>query len=108
MTEFWLAASVVILARVWFTRFGARKGMAWSGASPHVVQHSWMGLISQGGVSLGLVLVVQENFEAVGSGVLALAMAVILGNILAGPILLARALSAPEPEEAELEPVETG
>lgn len=108
VTEFWLAASVVILARVWFTRFGARKGMAWSGASPHVVQHSWMGLISQGGVSLGLVLVVQENFEAVGSGVLALAMAVILGNILAGPILLARALSAPEPEEAELEPVETG
>jgi Kef-type K+ transport system membrane component KefB len=102
VTEFWLAASVVILARAWFTRLGARKGMSWSGSSEHVVRNAWMGLISQGGVSLGLVLLVEERFEAVGSGVLALAMAVILGNILAGPILLARALSAEEPTpEAE-------
>jgi hypothetical protein len=60
---------------------------------------SWQGLISQGGVSLGLILVVQERFEAVGDDLLALAMAVILGNILAGPVLLARALTAPDPTE---------
>jgi len=99
VTEFWLAASTLILARGFFTRFAARKGMAWAGASAHVTRHSWQGLISQGGVSLGLVLLVQERFEGIGDGVLALAMAVILGNILAGPILLARALSASEPTE---------
>jgi Kef-type K+ transport system membrane component KefB len=99
VTEFWLAASTLILARVWLTRLGARKGMAWTGAEAHVTKHSWQGLISQGGVSLGLVLVVQERFESIGDGVLALAMAVILGNILAGPILLARALEIPEPTE---------
>ncbi len=99
VTDFWLVASVIILTRLWFTRLGAMKGTAWSGAGAHVARYSWMGLISQGGVSLGLVLVVQENFEALGSEVLALAMAVILGNILAGPVLLARALSAEEVEE---------
>jgi hypothetical protein len=65
-----------------------------------VKERAWQGLISQGGVSLGLILVLQEHFEGIGGGVLAIAMAVILGNILAGPILLARALSAPDPEEA--------
>jgi len=101
IADFWLVASVVILARLGFTRLGAMKGMAWSGASPHVTRYSWMGLISQGGVSLGLMLIVQENFPSVGEGVLALAMVVILGNILAGPILLSRALSAEEVEEPE-------
>lgn len=106
LNEFWLAASVVILARLWFTRLGARKGMAWSGASTHVAGHSWKGLISQGGVSLGLVIPLEASFPGIGSGVLAIAMAVILGNILAGPVLLSRALDAEEPAEAE-EPAPT-
>ncbi|MGD8289268.1 MAG: cation:proton antiporter [Gemmatimonadota bacterium] len=96
VTQFWLAASVLILVRAWLTRLGAQKGLTWSGASEHVVRYSWKGLISQGGVSLGLILILQEHFEAIGDDILALAMAVILGNILAGPILLAQALSAEE------------
>ena len=99
VTQFWLAASVLILARVWLTRLAAQKAMKLAGAGPHLTNYSWQGLISQGGVSLGLILVFQERFEAIGVGVLALAMAVILGNILAGPILLARALAVEEPEE---------
>jgi Kef-type K+ transport system membrane component KefB len=99
VTEFWLAASTLILVRAWLTRLGARKGTAWAGADARVRMRSWQGLISQGGVSLGLILVVQERFEAVGDDLLALAMAVILGNILAGPVLLARALTAPDPTE---------
>lgn len=101
VTQFWLAASVLIVARAWLTGFGARRGMAWAGASAHVVRHSWKGLISQGGVSLGLILILQERFEDIGPGVLSLAMAVILGNILAGPILLARALGAEESDEGK-------
>lgn len=99
VTEFWLAASVLILARAWLTRFGARRGMRWAAATPHVTRYSWQGLISQGGVSLGLILVLEERFPVIGADLLALAMAVILGNILAGPILLARALSVEEAEE---------
>ena len=100
--RFWLAAGAVFGARVWLTRWGARKGMAWSGTDAHVQRYGWQGLISQGGVSLGLVLLIAQSFPEIGPNVVALAMAVILGNILGGPILLGRALAAPvENEEAE-------
>jgi hypothetical protein len=49
--------------------------------------------MSQGGVTLGLLLVMQEKFPAIGEGVVALGMAVIIGNILAGPVLLKTALA---------------
>ena len=52
------------------------------------------GLISQGGVSLGLMLMIEDKFPDLGAGVVALAMAMILGNILVGPVLLGQALSA--------------
>jgi len=96
--RFGLAAAVLILARAWLTRLGALWGMRMAAASGHVRAQAWKGLISQGGVSLGLILLIQERFPGVGPPVLALAMGAILGNILAGPILLGRALAAPEPE----------
>jgi formate/nitrite transporter FocA (FNT family) len=37
---------------------------------------------------------IEVRFPELGAGVVALAMAVILGNILGGPILLGRALAA--------------
>jgi hypothetical protein len=49
--------------------------------------------MSQGGVTLGLLLVLQEKFPAMGEGVVALGMAVIIGNILGGPVLLKTALA---------------
>ena len=52
-------------------------------------------------MSLGLVLVINEAFPDIGPGVVALAMAVIIGNILGGPILLGRALADPEAQAAE-------
>ena len=52
--------------------------------------------MSQGGVTLGLLLVLQEAFPEIGEGVVALGMAVIIGNILGGPILLKTALSRAE------------
>ena len=44
-------------------------------------------------VTLGLVLLIQERFPSLGDGILALGMAVIVGNILGGPIILKQALS---------------
>jgi len=64
-----------------------------------VRKRAWQGLISQGGVSLGLVLLVQESFPELGASVVSLAMAVIIGNILGGPVLLGRALAAARAED---------
>jgi formate/nitrite transporter FocA (FNT family) len=47
------------------------------------------------------VLIIQEAFPDLGAGIVALAMAVILGNILGGPILLGRALSVQLEDEGK-------
>jgi Kef-type K+ transport system membrane component KefB len=105
-TGFAAAAALLLVARAWLTRLGAHAGMGMAGTPAHVRTHAWKGFISQGGVSLGLILLIQERFPSIGGPVLALAMAAILGNILAGPILLGRALAAPQqraPEEEDAE-----
>ena len=106
--RFGLAATAFVLARAWLTRLGARAGMRMAGASAHVTTQAWRGLISQGGVTLGLILLVQERVPGISAPLLALGMGVILGNILVGPILLGRALAAPEPEASEAEGSEVG
>lgn len=94
--RFWLAAGIVFAARIWLTRWATRKGMSLAGTSEHIRRYGWQGLISQGGVSLGLILLINESFPEIGPNIVALAMAIILGNILGGPVLLGRALSAPD------------
>jgi Kef-type K+ transport system membrane component KefB len=92
--EFWLAALILFGARLLLTFLGARYGTRWSGAGELVRERTWQGLVSQGGVTLGLVILIEEAFPAVGAGVVALGMAVILGNILGGPVILKQALAA--------------
>jgi len=91
--RFWVAAVLLFSGRVIFTWFGSRIGGRVGDASGDVRTHAWKGLISQGGVSLLLVLSIEEAFPSVGGGVVALAMAIIIVNILGGPILLKQALS---------------
>ena len=50
-------------------------------------------------------LLIEERFPAVGSDIVALGMAVIIGSILGGPILLKRAITMPglpEPGNGEV------
>jgi Kef-type K+ transport system membrane component KefB len=103
VARYGVAALVIFFARGFFTRLATIWGTRWSGASPALQRLTWKGLISQGGVSLGLVLVIGEEFPEIGPGVVALAMAVIIGSILGGPILLGRALADPEASGAPVE-----
>jgi hypothetical protein len=49
-------------------------------------------------------LLLEERFPTVGPDIVTLGMAVIIGNILGGPILLKRAITAPVLSEPEPEP----
>lgn len=97
--RFGVAALIIFSSRAFFTRLATIYGTKWSGAGDAVQRLTWKGLISQGGVSLGLVLLIREKFPELGSGVVALAMAVIIGNILGGPVLLGRALADPAAQD---------
>ncbi len=93
--RFWPAALVFLAARAFLTRLGARWGAGLAGSGADIRNRGWLGLISQGGVSLGLILVLERSLPELGGGIVALAMAVIIGNILVGPVLLGRALTPP-------------
>jgi Kef-type K+ transport system membrane component KefB len=111
LRTFWLAALVLFSVRLLLTWLGARYGTKMSGASELIRSRTWQGLISQGGVTLGLVLLIRERFPTLGDGIVALGMAVIVGNILGGPIILKQALAGAaevgkpgtEPREPEAE-----
>ncbi len=90
---FWVAALILFTARLLLTLWGTNLGARWADAPPEVQSLTWRGLLSQGGVTLGLLLVLSEAFPEIGEGLVALGMAIIIGNILGGPILLKTALT---------------
>jgi Kef-type K+ transport system membrane component KefB len=102
---FWTAAILLFSARLLLTYWGARLGTGWAESSEEIRVKTWKGLMSQGGVTLGLLLVIEDTIPTIGPEILALGMAIIIGNILAGPILLKTALMGVGPEEAKEEAV---
>jgi hypothetical protein len=83
---------VIFGARLVLTVAGSALGTRLAGSDSEVRSKTWKGLVSQGGVSLGLLLILADEFPSLGEDVVALGMAVVIGNILAGPILLKSAL----------------
>jgi hypothetical protein len=86
---------VGVLARPSISGLVSVEGLERADAGVDLRSKTWQGLISQGGVTLG-------------SDIVTLGMAIIIGSMLGGPILLERAITAPAlPElgpEAEVEP----
>lgn len=92
----WLGALVVFSVRVLLTWGGAYVGTRIAGDSERVRERTWQGLVSQGGVTLGLLLLAERALPDVGAEIMNLGMAVVLGSILVGPVLLKFALSGEE------------
>jgi Kef-type K+ transport system membrane component KefB len=92
VAAFWPVALVVVMARAALTWAGARLGTGWAGSPVAVRRYGWMGLISQAGVTLGLSLLVANEFPAWGDQFVAVTTAVIIVHLLVGPVLLKTAL----------------
>ncbi|HSJ14836.1 MAG TPA: cation:proton antiporter [Longimicrobiales bacterium] len=93
LVRFWPMAAAVVALRLLTTWGGARMGARLSGVSPAVRQHTWFGLISQAGVTLGLSLVVGRELPGIGSYFVSITAAIIIFHLLLGPILLKLALT---------------
>lgn len=93
VADFWLVAALFFGVRMLLTIGGARIATRIAGASQTIQQRTGAGLVSQGGVTLGLLLLIEAALPSVGEGVVALGTAVVIANILVGPVILKRALS---------------
>lgn len=87
-----LTALVVAIVRAGLLYVSTRIGVWWAGFEPPA-QHTWMGLISQGGVTLGLATLVAAEFPEWGGPVYTLVIALTALHVLVGPIIFRAALS---------------
>jgi Kef-type K+ transport system membrane component KefB len=93
LARFWPIAAVVVVVRLLLTLGSARLGGRIARVSPAVQRYTWMGLISQAGVTLGLSLVVGRELPGAGEYFVAITAAIIIFHLLIGPVLLKLALS---------------
>lgn len=95
-------AELMALWPIALTVVGVRAAGLWGGclvgarlakAEPEVARYTWLGLISQAGVAIGLAAIVAEAYGAPGEQLRNLLLALIAVNETIGPILFRRALS---------------
>lgn len=93
-----------VLGVVALRALGLRYGMQWAGRDvsvpPQLAQYGWLGLVSQGGVALGLATVVRRAFPEWGVSLEAFVLAMIGVHEVIGPVLLRRALQRAGGQEA--------
>lgn len=84
----------VVLARMWGLWAGTRLGARWAHASPALHDHTWKGLVSQAGVSIGLASLLAQSLPGAGTALQSLILAIIAINQTIGPIFFRRAIDA--------------
>jgi Kef-type K+ transport system membrane component KefB len=93
LAEIGVAAVAVSAVRLALIRLGARWGSRAAGLGPLLSQLSWTGLVSQGGITLGLAVLVTSGFPEWGTKAQTLVVALISLHVLVGPILFRAALA---------------
>ncbi len=88
----WPVALALGVSRALATLVAGRVASRVSKDPPAIAKYSWMGLVSQAGVALGLGQVMERAFPVLGSGFRALVVACVALNEMVGPVLFKLAL----------------
>ncbi len=92
VVQLWPLVVPIVLVRAAGIWAGTRLGAWWAKSEPAVARYTWMGLISQAGVAIGLSSVVAGVYPERGEELRSLFLAMIAINETAGPILFRLAL----------------
>lgn len=92
LASIWPLAVGIVAVRMLAIWGGCAIGARMGNASPFERRYTWMGLIAQAGVAIGLVTVVAEAYPENGAAMRTLFLSVIAINQLVGPILARFAL----------------
>lgn len=95
LAQLWdMLIPILILAAArggWFF-VGGRLACALTAAPPAVARFSWVGLVPQAGLSLALIVVIQNNFPSFGGAAAVMILSLLGVNLLISPVLLRSAL----------------
>jgi Kef-type K+ transport system membrane component KefB len=90
--ELWPLVIPIVVVRAAGIWAGTQLGARWANAEPEARRYTWMGLISQAGVAIGLSTVVANVYPERGEELRTLFLAMIAINETVGPILFRIAL----------------
>ena len=83
---------ILAVARGGWFFLGGRVACALTAAPPVVARFSWVGLVPQAGLSLALIIVIQNNFPSFGGQAAVMILSLLGVNLVISPVLLRRAL----------------
>jgi Kef-type K+ transport system membrane component KefB len=92
LAQIWPIALTLAATRGAVTILGQRISSRWAGDGPLLKRWGWSSLISQAGLTLGLSVVVEAAFPALGSSFRSLVIATVGINEVVGPIVFKLAL----------------
>ncbi len=92
LQQSWLLALVLVFWRGILKYAGTFLGAKFSGENRYTQKWAWSGFISQAGVALGMIIVIDRNFPNWGDEFRAVMLAMIAINQIIGPIMLQRLL----------------
>lgn len=101
LLSLWPLALAVVAVRATMIFAGSWLGARWSGAPRVVRDYTWLGLISQAGVAIGLVTILANAYPSRGAEMQTLILGVIAINEIAGQILFKVALARSGEEVGE-------
>lgn len=82
----WFLGLVIVLSRIFMIFVGSYLSGRLSGDPPLIYKHTWLGFITQAGVSLGLLAEVVRRFPEIGISIQTILITAITVNQVVGPI----------------------
>ncbi len=86
--ELWLLTLIIVLLRMLFKYIGTYIGSIITKENDYIKKKSWMAYISQAGLSLGMVKIIEMTFPNIGSKLAVIIISVIIINQIIGPLML--------------------
>lgn len=88
LKELWLITLIVVVLRMIFKFSGTYIGSKIAGEDNLTKRMSWMGYISQAGLSLGMAKIIESTFPNIGTKLSVILISIIIINQIIGPLML--------------------
>lgn len=89
----WMLVLPIVIVRLAALWVGSNVGARWGGASAPERRYTWLGLVSQAGVAIGLVTIVAQVYPERGDDLRTMFLAMIAVNQTVGPLMFRHALA---------------
>jgi Kef-type K+ transport system membrane component KefB/DNA-binding TFAR19-related protein (PDSD5 family) len=97
----WLIPVILVMVRLAAIYAGSQLATLIAGEAPEIRRNAWLGFVSQAGIVLGLIIIVEKSLPGLGADMQPIVLGMVGLNLLIGPVLLKFALGrAGETREA--------